>query len=654
MRDTLTILCCHVVRCNVAAMLFLLIMMVLVCCNVMNVAFAQAEAQQAERKKGTPALPYEQKKCPTASYNDWNKAEQFVWNQVCLGKMADFNDINAGYGGYLDPKTKDKRWEQREIRPEFLETILLHEPWRSAVPRQGVGIMGAWFTKPLDLFHAELIHLLGLVYSRFESTVNLVRLQSSESIDLTGSVFVHKLDMNSLEVKGALYMRHGKFAGVELVGAQIGGQLSMVGVKVSGTLNMESLDVKRHLLMRHGKFADVELVNAQVGWQLDMSGAKVRGTLDMNSLEVKDALAMRHGKFADVELVNAQIGGQLDMSGAKVSGTLDMNGLEVKGALFMRDGAEFADVELVNAQVGGQLSMVGAKVSGTLNMESLDVKRHLLMRHGKFAEGDPSQRIVLLFATLGSALNLEGAELPSLNLTGSRVSAEFRLDSATKWRAGARLILRNTTVGALQDAPEKHVWPEKLDLKGFTYASLGGLQTAKDHDIATRDPSWFIAWLRKDDYSPQPYEQLARVLRQAGRKSAAKEILYAEKNREWETAGFWRKVWLFFLCIFIGYGYRSYYAIFWILGLILVGFLLLRYKDQGPRVKLQGEMQGHKEGRLADLWYSIDLLLPIIQLRKSHYDIELEGRTRDYFYVHQIMGYVLATVLIAWLSGLLG
>ena len=77
-------------------------------------------------------------------------------------------------------------------------------------------------------------------------------------------------------------------------------------------------------------------------------------------------------------------------------------------------------------------------------------------------------------------------------------------------------------------------------------------------------------------------------------------------------------------------------------------------KDQGPRVKLQGEMQGHKEGRLADLWYSIDLLLPIIQLRKSHYDIELEGRTRDYFYVHQIMGYVLATVLIAWLSGLLG
>ena len=282
MRVAMKVLRCHVARCNVAALLFLLVMVALVYCTGTDVAFAQAEAQQAERKKGTPTLPYEQKKCPTASYNDWNKAEQFVWNQVCLGKMADFNDINAGYGGYLDPKTKDKRWEQREIRPEFLETILLHEPWRSAVPRQRVGIMGVRFTKPLDLLNAELIHLLGLFYSRFESTVNLVRLQSSESIDLTGSVFVHKLDMNGMEVKGDLYMRHGKFADVELVGAQIGGQLSMVGAKVSGTLNMNSLEVKDALVMRDGvrdgaEFADVDLVNAQIGGQLDMRGAKVSG-----------------------------------------------------------------------------------------------------------------------------------------------------------------------------------------------------------------------------------------------------------------------------------------------------------------------------------------------------------------------------------------
>jgi len=50
--------------------------------------------------------------------------------------------------------------------------------------------------------------------------------------------------------------------------------------------------------------------------------------------------------------------------------------------------------------------------------------------------------------------------------------------------------------------------------------------------------------------------------------------------------------------------------------------------------------------------YSIDMLLPIIELDKSHYDISLEGWVRVYFYVHKIFGYVLALFLIAGLSGL--
>ena len=51
-------------------------------------------------------------------------------------------------------------------------------------------------------------------------------------------------------------------------------------------------------------------------------------------------------------------------------------------------------------------------------------------------------------------------------------------------------------------------------------------------------------------------------------------------------------------------------------------------------------------------FYSLDLLLPVVRLREQHYDIDLQGRVRYYFYVHQIMGYVLASFLIAGLSGL--
>jgi len=50
--------------------------------------------------------------------------------------------------------------------------------------------------------------------------------------------------------------------------------------------------------------------------------------------------------------------------------------------------------------------------------------------------------------------------------------------------------------------------------------------------------------------------------------------------------------------------------------------------------------------------YSVDMLLPIIKLRERHYDIDLPGWPRYYFYFHKIMGYVLASFLIAGLSGL--
>jgi hypothetical protein len=46
------------------------------------------------------------------------------------------------------------------------------------------------------------------------------------------------------------------------------------------------------------------------------------------------------------------------------------------------------------------------------------------------------------------------------------------------------------------------------------------------------------------------------------------------------------------------------------------------------------------------------MLLPIIQLRKMHYDIDLSGWARYYFYFHKIMGYVLGSFLIVGVSGL--
>ena len=109
--------------------------------------------------KTNPALAT--KSCKAYLQKDWTTQEKLVWMQACEGKEANFNEAK-GYGGELDPR-KEEDWqkekhENRILRSTFLETILLYEPYRSALHRKGVLIVGAWFPDTVDLSYSRLNH----------------------------------------------------------------------------------------------------------------------------------------------------------------------------------------------------------------------------------------------------------------------------------------------------------------------------------------------------------------------------------------------------------------------------------------------------------------------------------------------------------------
>ncbi len=527
--------------------------------------------------KGRPVLPGED--CQMPSQESWSPQEKWVWKQVCEGKIADLNKAE-GYGGPFDPK-EDKDWpEGRILSPAFLETTLLHEPYRGALTRHGVHIVGAWFKEPLDLSNAPLSHQLWLDTCRFESDVDFHSLQAPRLLSLEGSIF-----------KGS----------VNLARAEFMEGVNMIRTTFSGKLNMNSMHVEGSLLMHEG------------------------------------------AKFAEVDLGGAKIGGLLYMRGARFACTLNMDSVQVGSGLFMDEKAEFANVDLRSAKIGGLLSMRGARFAGTLNMDSVQVGSGLFMdEKAEFAE-----EIYLVSAEIRGDLDMSDSRFRSLDLTGTRIHREFRLGSemqpAATWQEGSKLILRNTEVGTLQGSP--NAWPDKLELEldGFTYVRLGGFASDGANDMATREISWFEKWLEKDkSYSPQPYEQLASVLRKEGHMGLADNVLYAGRDRELsETKGLLSWLGLFLLNVFIGYGYRIYYAIFWFLGFIALGVLVLRLSGQGPA-----------HGMPYGIAYSLDMLLPIIRLREHHYDFDLAGWARYYFYAHILMGYVLGSFLVAGLSGL--
>ena len=569
---------------------------------------------------------------------------------------------------------------------------------------------GAEF-KEVDLQGSVIGYQLDMSGSKFFEDVNLRGANIGGQLSMEGSKFNGELNMNVIFVDGGLIMRFGaEFHEVDIGGADIGGQLDMEGSKFNGKLNMNGLMVKQSVFMRsdennRAEFNEVDLGSANIGVQLSMRGSKFNGKLNMNGLTVKQSVFMssdenNRAEFHEVDIGGADIGGQLDMEGSKFNAKLDMNGLMVKQSVFMRsDGnnrAEFLDVDIVGANIGGQLSMTGSKFNAKLIMESIKVGQHLLMSNSTF-EFKKGETINLSFAKIESGLNIAGCQgLSSLDLTGSKIQGVFALGEVSKdefgnevkvsaeWSEDARLTLRNAEVGAIQDLP--NAWPNKLELEGFTYNRLGGwgaegsykslydnyneskeklntriavleyertvqidwaeelrAEVTESDDMSERSANWFKIWLAKDiTFSPQPYEQLAKVLRVAGNKDKANKILFASKKRDMIQADWLplSKLWLI-LKLFFNYGNTTNISVLFAIFLVFVGAAVFQSTPQFVELN-----------RPFVFSYSIDMLLPFVELNKFYSEIQLSGWQNGYFFIHKFMGWVLTSSSISGIPGI--
>jgi hypothetical protein len=478
--------------------------------------------------------------------------------------------------------------------------------------------------------------------AEFADEVILLGAKIGGQLSTDHSRFLGELGMNQLQVKSSLLMRDkAEFAKeVDLHTATIRGTLEMDGSKFNGTLNLGDIQIGRSLFMRNGAgFAEINLTAADIGESLDMSGSKFSHKLGMERMKVTGDLHMQNAEFADeVILLGAKIGGVLNMKGSRFSGKLDMDKLQVESSLFMRNQVKCEkEVILRSAKIGGQLSMINSQFSGELDMEYMQVVGSLLMRNSLF-----ESPIGAIFAKIDANVNISQSQLQSLDLTGTKIKGEFSLGSASylppRWKKGAKLILRNTEVGALQDLPES--WPEIIEIEGFKYSWLGGFAAAEVHSMANREISWMKEWLeRQNNYSPQPYEQLGKVLREAGHKGKADEILYAGRERERNVSKRCHWFWLTVENLFIGYGYRLSNLLCWFLVLIASGMWVLKLQGQGSAYNMDYGFS-----------YTLDMLLPLIRLNEVHYSIQLFGFAKYYFYFLKIAGYFLASLLIYGIS----
>ena len=653
----------------------------------------------SEKPKSLIALPGE--KCRVDPLDEWPEPEKWAWTCICEGKNADFNERLGEKLNPIDPHewSYDNRWStaykwsdgRRTLSTRFLRTILIHEPFRSAIPHEGVHIVGAYFKDEIALRSASIERSLMLKDSLFESLVDMSRLKTSKFISFEGSKFDAQFAMDSASIGSDLRMNEkADFGEVTLKGAKIGGQLDMSDSTFKGTLDLDSASIGSDLRMNEkADFGEVILQGAKIGGQLDMSDSTFKGTLEMGSVSIGSNLLMgRQAEFGEVFLEGAKIVGQLNMSGSTFKGLLIMDSVLIGRNLFMSQKAEFSEVILKGAKIEGQLDMSSSTFKSDLSMNAISIGKNLFMEEAEFGEvvldgakiggqismsnstfrGELNMKLAsigsdlvmgavnfhkpakLRFLRVGYNLDARGLLLSGLDLTGARIDSELRLgalrDKEIEWRGYApKLSLRNTSVGVLRDT--RNAWPPHLELDGFTYKRLG---TSRDEAPVKRKSEWYVKWLEKSSAnSPQPYLYLARVLRAAGYEEMADDILYESLEKQREKSEMWGWLRLSVLKVTIGYGYgwRYFRALGWVAGLMVLGMVILL-------ISLENENEVQVFGFWNSAFYSLDMLLPVIRLRDLHYEeVDLVTWARYYFYFHKIMGYVLIFFVLAGLSGLM-
>jgi hypothetical protein len=392
--------------------------------------------------------------------------------------------------------------------------------------------------------------------------------------------------------------------------------------------------------------------------------------------------------------------------------TLIVAQAKISGPVILKENfLSEGELDFSDADIGGLQCTDGNWVKSARALQATRAKiAGDVILHTRFrAKGE----VCLMYAAIGGNLTIANswpaatgpskAPTFSLNLYGAQIGGNLDMEGL-ECASSSTVNLENASCSSLLDAHKG--WPAAGNflLDGFVYRRLGDPLSPKAR----------LDWLRRQlspgaqhhdrQFRPQPYRQLAAVLRGQGHDVEAKKILIgmARDRLNWANLGIISRVsgWISWLTI--GSGYAPLRAGYGLLGLWLVGFLAFGLGYQmgvmvpSERVAYDSFAKGTLPGQYAPfcaLVYSIDTSLPIIGFgqkdrwhprltaarqmseaadglnsilckanftgrwdRNSAYITRntLASSLQFYRWFHLALGWFFATMLLAGISGLVG
>lgn len=531
----------------------------------------------------------------------------------------------------LNDPTRSSEWgDIRTLRASLLVWLCTDVDANQYLTYRGLRIAGAKIEGSLNLQFAILDFPLVFYRCVFDQSI-LLDGAKLKHLDLSGAyIFNASLEAGGVQVENNVFLSNGFHVSgrVCLLGASIGGNLQCNRGRfdnpIGDALLAQSAEIKGNILLNDGFHASgqVWLLGAKIGGNLDCSGGRFKGCggyalmaksavigdniylsktfcasgqVLLSDITIGGSLICDEGKFethyqealmaeraeikGDVLLrkfshcggplcfLGATIGGNLDFSGSRINNSsgdaLVAQRAQINGTVFLRNGFSASGrVLLSDVTIGGDLDCDNGSFDNpgvdqyALLAESTKIKGNVLLRQNFKALG-----IVSFYnATVGGGIYIE-------NNISLRDSEPTILD------------LQFATIRTLSDT--KDSWPKNGNLRiyGFSYEIID----QKSSFSSSERLDWIRLQNQKEIFSPQPYEQLAKVLKDSGHTHEATEVLIAKYDdiRKYGQLGRLSRFWNRFLGITIAHGYKSHRALWTSLFIIGFGAVLFHfgYKD---------------------------------------------------------------------------
>jgi hypothetical protein len=579
---------------------------------------------------------------------------------VCGNSPNDLDELN-------NPHNAESWGRERTIRSSVIHWLCTQADALGRNSNSGIYVYAARISGVLNLSYTVIPCPLIFERCAFMDEISLKNARVP-SLILTGSwtrtILADGIDVgNNVLLNGGFYSK---------------GQVLLRDAKIGGNLRTENAKFEYEPGGQFGRYSENSL---------GCDRAKVNGSIFLSKPGQGSSFK------GEVGLAGAFVGSNLECDSSTFEGLVTLENprpvairadrISVVGSVFLRKHfASNGAVRFLNARMDVLDCTEGTFVGDgdtALSAEAATISGYAVFEGSVIKCGATQLRGV----TAGD-VTFRGAELMSVDLRYATIRRALRLKRITNPQY-SHWDLRNSSVGSIDDDRGSWPNPENLLLDGLTYERFGSVTSSSQDDFATcpTDYRSRLHWLKLDTSNPpHAYKQLASVYSKLGDTLNSRATLYSlesllhrrrveEEERLILKGAQW--VWSEWLKITIGYGYKLWRSLYWLVPLCVLGGIVSYFgyynKVIVPTDKdaymwsVQHGYVPNNYPRFSATMFTIEHSLPAINLgvasswsadatpQNMVYPLFANG-IRIWLCVQRLLGWLLSIFFVAGITGL--